>query len=287
MGKLYRHSRLIIQSVWTLITNSYIVGFIQGKIYTGRLKNICVPGLNCYSCPGALGSCPIGSLQAILSSAKYKVSFYLLGFFLIIGTILGRLVCGFLCPFGLVQDLLHKIKFPVKIRTFPGDRLLRHLKYIILIVFVILLPLLVTDAVGNGSPWFCKWICPAGTLQAGIPLVVSNPVLQEAIGFLFSWKMAILVITVLLSIIISRPFCKYICPLGAIYALFNKVSIYRYQVDAFKCTQCKACEEACPMNIKPELEPNHPECIKCGDCKKACKYDAITSGFCNKKATNA
>ncbi len=275
--------RRTIQWAWTLLTNGNLAGFFQGKIYTGKLKQLCVPGLNCYSCPGSLGSCPIGSLQAVLGSSRFKISFYLLGFFLLIGTVLGRVVCGFLCPFGLLQELLHKIPFFKKIKTFRLDKPLRLLKYGILLVFVILLPLFAVDAAGSGSPWFCKLICPAGTLEGGLPLVLSNAPLREVIGFLFHWKVAILIVTVVLSILIFRPFCKYICPLGAIYALFNRVSVYRYQVSAEKCVGCGKCEQVCPMQVNPHLEANHPECIRCGACKKACKFGAITSGFCVKE----
>lgn len=280
MGKRAGRIRLAVQAGWALLTNGYLAGFISGKIYTGKLKNLCVPGLNCYSCPGSLGSCPIGSLQAVLGSAKYKFSFYLFGFFMVLGTLLGRFVCGFLCPFGLIQELLHKIPFVKKIKTFRVDRPLRFLKYVILLVFVILLPLFAVDAAGTGSPWFCKWICPAGTLEGGVPLVSSDPMLQSLVGFLFQWKMGILVVTLLLSILIYRPFCKYICPLGAIYALFNKISVYRYRVDGLKCTRCKKCEQSCPMNISPVSETNHPECVRCGKCKEICTEEAISSGFC-------
>ena len=279
MAKWPLDFRKTVQSAWTVLTNGYIIGFFQGKIYNGKLKSLCVPGLNCYSCPGSLGSCPIGSLQAVLGSAKYKFSFYLLGFFLLVGTVLGRLVCGFLCPFGLIQELLYKIPFVKKVQTFRLDRPLRWLKYVILLVFVILLPLFVVDAAGTGSPVFCKWICPAGTLEGGIPLVSANSALQAVVGFLFQWKLAILIVTILLSILIYRPFCKYICPLGAVYALFNRVSVYRYRVDVQKCIGCKKCESACPMQISPVRETNHGECIRCGGCKTICPTGAITSGF--------
>ena len=279
MGKRIKRFRLIVQSSWTLITNGYLIGFIQGKIYTGKIKNICVPGLNCYSCPGSFGSCPIGSLQAVLGSGQYQFSFYLLSFFLILGTAIGRLVCGFLCPFGLIQELLNKIPFLKKITTFRGDHILRLVKYIILAVFVVLLPLLVVDAAGNGFPWFCKWICPAGTLEGGIPLLITNPMLREAAGYLFMWKVLLLIVTIIISIMIYRPFCKYICPLGAVYALFNRISIYRYTVDKSRCNNCRQCEQACPMNIKPQEETNNPECIRCGQCQEVCLSGAISSGF--------
>ena len=178
---LFEKIRHSIQFIFTFVTNSYIIGFIQGKIYTGKLKAICVPGLNCYSCPGALGACPIGSLQAVIGSHKYNIAFYVSGLIMLFGALMGRAVCGFLCPFGLLQDLLHKIPFPKKIKTFVGDRILRYLKYVILLVFVILLPLFVVDVVGQSSPYFCKYICPSGIFLGGIPLVASNPMLREHI----------------------------------------------------------------------------------------------------------
>lgn len=271
--------RKVVQVGWAILTNSYLAGFLKGKIYTGKLKSLCVPGLNCYSCPGSLGSCPIGSLQAVLGSSGYKFSFYLAGFFLIVGTLLGRLACGFLCPFGLIQEVLHKIPFHKKIKTFRFDRPLRYLKYVILLVFVILLPMFAVDVVGGGAPWFCKWICPAGTLEGGIFLVLSNPALQSALGFLYAWKIVILIVTVVLSIIIYRPFCKYICPLGAIYALFNRISVYGYWIEESKCTNCMRCKKACPMQVNPRTQCNHAECIRCGACKKSCETGAVMSGF--------
>lgn len=265
------------QALWALLTNSYLIGFVQGKIYKGRLKNLCVPGLNCYSCPGAVGSCPIGSLQAVIGNWNFKFAFYVAGFLVFVGALIGRFVCGWLCPFGLVQDLLHKIPFPKKIKTFRGDKLLRKLKYVILAVFVILLPLYLVDIMDQGSPYFCKLICPAGTLEGGIPLVLLNKSMRRAIGWLYVWKNVLLAVTVLLSILIYRPFCKYICPLGAIYSVFNPISVFKYKVDKNKCTQCGACAKVCKMQVNPSKTPNHPECIRCGQCKKICPTGAITA----------
>lgn len=289
MGKKLKsqNRRTVIQAIWAFVTNSYLIGFMQGKIYRGNLKKICVPGLNCYSCPGALGSCPIGSLQAVIGSWNFKFTFYVAGFLIFIGSLMGRFVCGWLCPFGLIQDLLHKIPFVKKIDTFRGDKLLRKLKYVILIVFVILLPLFLVDLLGQGSPYFCKLICPAGTLEGGIPLVLLNKTLRSTVGWLYAWKNLLLIITVLLSIMIYRPFCKYICPLGAIYSVFNPISVFRYQVDKDKCTNCGACARACKMQVNPVKNANHTECIRCGLCKEICPVNAISSGCGIKKKQTA
>ncbi len=265
---------------FTAVTNGYGKGFADGSIYTGSLKSFCLPGLNCYSCPGALGSCPIGSLQAVIASRNFEFSYYLAGFFFMVGALLGRFVCGWLCPFGLVQDLLHKIPAGRKIMAFKGDRYLRFLKYGILIIFVILLPMFILDIVGQGEPWFCKWICPSGTLMAGWPLVFLNEGIRQTIGFLFAWKNLILITLIVLSVVIYRPFCRYLCPLGAVYGLFNPISMYRYRIDRRKCTNCKVCQRACKMNISVIETPNSMECIRCGACVSACKTNAIIKVSC-------
>ena len=275
--------RNIFQFIWALITNSFAFGFAQGKIYTGKLKTLCLPGLNCYSCPGAVASCPIGSLQSVISSRNFKFSFYVVGFMVFIGAIFGRFVCGWLCPFGLLQDLLHKIPFPKKIKTFKGDKLLRNLKYVILLVFVIILPMCLVDITGLGEPWFCKFICPAGTLEGGIPLTVMNESLRKALGFLWAWKFVILVLILVLSVIIYRPFCKYLCPLGGVYSLFNGISVFRLRFDENKCVSCNKCSKVCKMNVDPTKNPDHTECIRCGLCVEACPTNALTSGFVNQQ----
>jgi len=265
------------QAGFTALTNSHVSGFINGQIYTGSTKAACVPGLNCYSCPGALGSCPIGSLQAVLGSRDYSVSFYVIGFLAAVGALIGRLVCGWLCPFGFVQDLLYKIPFARKFKGLKADRVLRWLKYIVLIVFVVMLPMLIADVTGMGDPWYCKYICPSGTLMAGWPLLATNPALRGAAGFLFKWKSAILIAILFLSVPIYRPFCRWFCPLGATYGLTNKVSFYKLKLDSSSCINCGRCEQACKLGIPVLTEQNSVECIRCGDCKNACPTGALYS----------
>lgn len=270
--------RLWAQILFAALTNGYVNGFIQSKIYTGPTKALCVPGLNCYSCPGALGACPIGSLQAVIGSRNYQFSFYIIGFLMAVGALIGRVVCGFLCPFGLVQDLLHKIPVP-KIKKLPGEKYLKYLKYVILVVFVLLLPMFAVNIIGQGDPWFCKWICPSGTLLGGIPLVAGNPDLQAAVGWLFDWKVFLLASIVVLSMFSYRPFCKFLCPLGAVYGVFNPISLYHLRLDEEKCVDCGICKKTCKMGIDPRKTPNSPECIRCGDCVRACPRGALTKGF--------
>ena len=268
-----------VQALWAFASNAHVQGFWQGKIYKGKLKNVCVPGLNCYSCPGALGSCPIGAMQAVEGSTKYGFSMYVTGFLVLVGLLCGRFICGWLCPFGWIQELLHKIPFK-KIKV-PArvNRILSYFKYVVLALFVIILPIMTVNEFGISTPYFCKYICPAGTLEAGIPLLITNPMLRGAVGFLFSWKMVILLAVILFSMLIFRPFCRYVCPLGAFYGLFNGISFYRYKVDSEKCTKCGVCTGACKMDIVPYEKPNSAECIRCGDCVKVCPHGAICGGF--------
>lgn len=270
-----RRGRHVVQILWTALTNGYLYGFLQGKIYTGKSKALCVPGLNCYSCPGALGSCPIGSLQAVLTSRNFNFSFYVLGMLMLFGSIFGRFVCGWLCPFGLVQDFIYKIPLFKKRKNLPGHRWLIWLKYVIFALFVVILPLTVVNIVGMGEPWFCEYICPSGTLFGGIPLILADEGLRAAAAWRFAWKMLILLVIVMGSAAYYRPFCKYLCPLGAFYGCFNPIAAYRLGVDEKKCISCGKCQKVCGMDIQVWKNPNSPECIRCGDCKSACPTGAI------------
>ena len=137
------------------------------------------------------------------------------------------------------------------------------------------MPMFLVDILGQGAPYFCKLICPAGTLEGGIPLVLLNKSLRSTLGFLYVWKNMLLAAVLILSVLIYRPFCKYLCPLGAVYSVFNKVSVFRYQVDREKCISCGVCADVCGMQVNPLKDANHAECIRCGACKKACPAKAI------------
>ena len=267
--------RLAIQVITAVFLNGYAAGFAGGKIYAGDLKKVCVPVLNCYSCPGAVGSCPIGALQTMLGSHG-RVPFYVLGLLMLFGILLGRAVCGFLCPFGLVQDLLAKI--PVKKLRVPGkiDRLARYLKYVVL-ALLLLIPVLSR----YGEPVFCKYLCPAGTLEAGIPLMIADPALRALRGALFHWKITLLIIILVSAVFVPRCFCRYLCPLGAFYSFFQKFSFYQMEIRKERCVECHQCDDACPMDLDVTKEIRSVECIRCGRCRAVCPEKAIRSGWRN------
>lgn len=274
VSHLLAHFRGWIQAGATLLTNIHLPNFLKGGLYQGKGKAVCVPGLNCYSCPAASGACPIGSFQAVVGSSKFRFSYYITGFLILLGVLLGRVICGFLCPFGWFQELLHKI--PTKKLSTKKLKPLTYLKYVVLLVMVVLLPVLVTNQLGMGDPFFCKYLCPQGVLEGAIPLSMANAGIRAALGSLFTWKFIVLLTVIVLSIVFYRPFCKWLCPLGAFYALLNKVSLFQMQVDQSKCVSCGKCAKVCKMDVDVTKSPNHTECIRCGMCIRACPTDAVS-----------
>lgn len=272
--------RTWFQILYTILTNGYAYGFMSGKIYKGPLKYACVPGLNCYSCPGAVASCPLGALQNALNKRNFEVPFAVLGFFFIFGSVFGRFVCGWLCPFGLVQDLLYKIPLFKKRKQLPKHEILKYGKYVTLFGLVIIGSAFLFTGFAK-VPAFCKFLCPSGTLFGAIPLLSANEMLRSQIGGLFFWKLAILLGIVLLSIKVYRPFCQYLCPLGAIYGWFNRFSLVQIRWEKDACVSCGACQKACPVNLPPEQISVSAECIRCGKCVDVCPAKCIN--FCGKK----
>ena len=267
-------TRRLAQLYSALLYNAHLRGFIDGEIYQGAAKYACVPGFNCYSCPGAVGACPLGSIQNALASTGHRAGWYVLGIILLFGLILGRTICGWFCPLGLIQELLHKIPTP-KLKKSRITRALSYLKYVILAVFVIAIPLWYGLAHDMPLPGFCKYICPAGTFEGAMGLL-SNPNntnMFSMLGILFTRKFVIMLIIGLACIFCYRSFCRFICPLGAIYGLFNRFNVIGVKVDSNRCNHCGNCVRNCGMDVR---HVGDHECINCAKCMEVCNQKAIS-----------
>ena len=272
MDKNSDFKRRLIQLYSALLYNAHVKGFAKGEIFTGKTKAVCVPGFNCYSCPGAIGACPLGSLQNALGSLNKNIGFYVFGIILLYGMLLGRTICGWLCPLGLIQELLHKIPTP-KIRKNRYTRYLSYLKYVILVIFVVIIPIYYGILLGIPVPGFCKYICPAGTFEGAMGMLPKNLEWLSMLGPIFTRKFVIMVIVGLACIFCYRSFCRFLCPLGAIYGMFNKISVIGVKIDRGCCNNCGACVRNCKMDVK---QVGDHECIHCAKCIAVCNQGALS-----------
>jgi polyferredoxin len=254
------------QIIASVVQLSYFPALWTGFIYQGFTKRFCVPILTCWGCPLSRFGCPIGGLQHFIGLRQFP--YYIAGFFGAVGILVGRMSCAWICPFGFLQDMLKKIS-KIKLRL---PQWTSYTKYVVLIGVAGVLVYFTAE------PWFCK-ICPAGILEAGIPITLADKTgdIKALVGWLFKTKLAILVFVIVGSIFIKRFFCRVLCPIGAIYSVFNQFSLVRMSVDTSKCGEkkCGICRTVCPMDINIHDNPNAKDCIRCLECKYKCSKDAV------------
>ena len=246
--------RTPVQILSALTLNSY---------FTQRItKGLPCPALNCYTCPAAAFACPIGSLQHFAGRRRFPL--YVLGFVGLVGALIGRASCGWFCPFGWFQELVYKLPTP-KLRL-PNR--FNWTRYVVLAALVGIIPLLTRE------PWFCK-LCPAGMLEGGIPMALVSTDIRAMIGTFYWIKAAILVIFLAWMSTTRRPFCRWICPLGALWSPFNPVSSFRLGVDQDRCIRCNRCQEVCPVDIRIYENTSSGACIRCLACVSECPVACI------------
>ncbi len=264
-GPRWIYQRNWLQIAALVVMNSYFFSWAKG---------FCVPALNCWACPGAIFGCPLGAIQNSSIAAQWTLGnkpwyailpLYVLGALVVFSALFGRMMCGWICPFGWLQDKLAALRK----KHWRIPKALRYLRYVMLVALVLIVPYL------TGVPWFCK-LCPQGALQGGWLQPIFDADVRAAIGSFWWIKQAILVGFLVLMVFVKRPFCGTVCALGAIFSLFHRYSVWRIDFDAEKCVNCMWCVRNCPAGIDPRRELNGYACIGCLECAK-CPHGAIQS----------
>ena len=232
-----------------------------------RLHTMCAPVFHCYACPLSTFACPIGIIAQF--SALHFFPLIAIGLLVTVGALFGSLVCGWVCPFGFLQDLAAK----VPTRRFDLPKIAGHLRYVMLIGTVLAIPYFF----GEGHPLFVCRICPAGALEAAVPNMIGQVIAGERIVWPNAVKLTILALFLIAIFFMRRPWCRLLCPLGAIFTLFNRFSAFFLRFDTEECTQCERCHKLCKFGIEPEKAPNDLRCVRCLECTR-CSSEALTLG---------
>ena len=242
---------------WRLLVQTAFLG-VWLDPFTLRLHNVCSPVFHCYACPLATFACPIGVIAQF--SALHVIPFLALGTLFVFGGLLGTFICGWACPFGFLQDLIGKIKTPKLVLP----RWTVNIRYVVLVGLVVLVPYFF----GKNDPLFICRVCPAGALEGAVPHMVD----QAASGKEVTWpsvaKISILVFFLIAMFFKHRPWCTVFCPLGAIFGLFNRISLFFVRFSGDKCQDCSICHTICKYGVKPNERVNDPRCIRCLECTR-------------------
>ncbi len=228
-----------------------------------RLHSVCAPVFHCYSCPLATFACPIGVIANF--SALHLVPFVAIGTLVIVGGITGSFLCGWACPFGLVQDLAGR----VPVRKFELPAWTGHFRYVVLVALVLAVPYFF----GEGHPLFICRLCPVGGLEGAIPNSVKLAVAGEDVIWPNALKIGIIGLVVGAMFFKWRPWCSVLCPLGGILGLFNRSSAFFLRYNRDRCTGCGSCDTLCRYGVRPEKRANDSRCVRCLECTRCPALD--------------
>ncbi len=239
-----------------------------------RWHGMCAPVLHCYACPLATFACPIGVLANF--SALHLFPFVALGLLVGLGALFGSLLCGWACPFGFLQDLAGRVRTP----KFDMPRWTGHLRYVVLVGTVLAVPYFF----GESHPLFFCSFCPAGALEGAVPNLVSQAAAGGNVSLPNPLKLTVLVLFLGAIFFVRRPWCRILCPLGAIFSLFNRASVFFLRLDREKCVDCGQCHQLCQVGLQPQKSPNDSRCIRCLECTQ-CGPQAlmVSTAFGGKK----
>ncbi len=256
-------SRLVPWRIW--IQTAFLLVWLDPAGL--RLHTVCSPVFHCYACPLATFACPIGIIAQF--SALHLFPFMAVGLLIAVGVLFGSLICGWICPFGFLQDLVAKAPTP----KFDLPKWTGYLRYVILLGPVLAIPFFL----GKEHSLFICLVCPAGALETALPNMIGQAAAGEVIDWPNAVKMTILALFLIAIFFVKRPWCRLLCPLGAIFSLFNRVSAFFLRFDAGECTSCEQCHKLCEYGIEPEKTPNDLSCVRCLECTK-CDPEALTLG---------
>jgi ferredoxin-type protein NapH len=231
---------------------------------------ICFPVLNCHSCPVSIFACPLGAMGQFAGVGLIPLT--VIGGIALAGLVAGRILCGWACPFGFVQDLLYKVPYA----KFSIPAWTRFIKYGVFVGLVVAVPYFFSTE----SPlYFCR-LCPVGTIESAIPWAVINGTTDLSSVVRLSIRLALLFAVIILVMGHHRFFCKVLCPLGACLSAFNRFAAVFPERNE-NCIDCGICNRTCPMEtVKPRnpfgvYDDRPEECINCLDCHKKCPTEAI------------
>ncbi len=232
-----------------------------------RMHTACAPVFHCYACPLATFACPVGVIAQF--TALHLFPFLAIGLILSLGALLGSIICGWMCPFGLLQDLAAKIPIP----RFKIPQWMGYGRYIVLLGTVILIPYIW----GSEHSLFICRVCPIGAIEGAGPDIVTAAANGSEIVWPNALKMTITIVVVVAMFVSIRPWCRVLCPLGAIFGFMNRFSLFSMNLKESNCTQCGHCHTLCTYGVEPEKDSNSDNCIRCLECTK-CKPGALQSG---------
>lgn len=242
------------------------------------VRYMAVPGcvFHCYGCPLSTFACPIGVMAQF--SALHVIPALAIAVVVLVGALIGSLVCGWMCPFGFLQDLLARIPTPkLQLPNWMG-----YGRYLVLAGLVFLVPYLW----GENHPLFICRVCPAGGLEASLPGMAEEAIRGQPVVWMSGVKIGILAAFVLASLFILRPWCRILCPLGGLLALFNRSSAFYLRFHPTTCTECNQCRTRCRYGVKVDESINNVNCVRCLECTTCAAITPAVIGTTDKKVTS-